>query len=546
MRRTVKQKIELINEIFNEEHLFKCGEDYYKRAKVIPIRDTAWTNMVIKRSETVRNIYTLALPSSGYAILINEISVAGIYKDEKLNFKLSFVKKYWHTNISESSDIMLFLKEGLEIRITFQNFCNPVSPIHLLEDFGSDVLLATNLETQNIDDSFCDVSSVSNSETDYPVSNLRAGSSYIELLTGFDGFSLERMEASKLNSLLNPIISTTPEECWAKAKSNNAYQKVLISAYDSHKNNFSNYYPVISYEEIQALKLERLTVEYDFGCFGLGSAGTAILDLIARCNYFKSMFLLDYDSVETKNLRNQWYTQADISLSKCASTLRKIKAITCNKISPVTQDSRIEEALKNNSFKFKYVVSGFDNFEAREYLYNKIIDGTVETDYLIDCRYLDLSSSIYFIKTSDKSQMEYYYKQLQTDKKLMENQKPEIIPFTQEELWEYWRDHSLNNRGCSTFRRTKFCSTELCVHSCGSDLCKAFLYSEYLKNFENHKLGSTETSCVRQNFIDIYKYTGAIVMGGIRAIENKKAKPFTHIEAETDVDGLPALMKVRG
>ena len=84
-------------------------------------------------------------------------------------------------------------------------------------------------------------------------------------------------------------------------------------------------------------------------------------------------------------------------------------------------------------------------------------------------------------------------------------------------------------------------------YSCGSGECKEHLYNEYLKAFENNPncLSEEENTCLKQNLIDIYKYVGTIVMGAIRCIEHNEPKPFTHIEAETNVNGLPAYMIVK-
>ena len=551
MRRTLEQKIDLINEIFEKEELKNSiSGNSVGKAKILHIRDTAWTNLLTKRSETVSNIYTLATEDSGYAMLINKILVNGVYNGEKINFNIQLVKQYWHVNISSGLSDLTYENGTLSITIVYQNFCNPLTPAHLLEDYGADVLLATNLETQNLDDSFTDVDSVCNSEYDRSLpNNALAGSSYIELLTGL---SRQRLviasEKGEFNYLVKKIIKTTPDEIWVKLKADNHYSKWFKSDLKNIGYKISKYFPMITYEEIQDLGIEYIDVKKDLACFGLGSAGTAILDLIGRCNYFKSAVLLDFDTVEEKNLRNQWYTKNDKYRYKVARSKFKLcdMSTVLNDVS--TFDIRVEDFIARDlKYCFKYIISGFDNLEARKLVYDSIVNGKLRTEYLIDCRYLDLACSIYFIKTSDKEQMDYYVNQLNADMKLVKDTEPEVTPFTEFELFDYWISNIYFISNCAR-KRSELGFTSGCeIHECNSAECRKYLYKSYIESFGNtHKLGYEGNSCIRQNFIDIYKYVGAIVMGAIRQIENGEEKPYTHIEAETHVNGLPACMVVRG
>ena len=67
-------------------------------------------------------------------------------------------------------------------------------------------------------------------------------------------------------------------------------------------------YPIITYK--QALEIQdRLPRQpIDMIVAGLGSAGSGILDQVARSNLVNSFYLVDPDIIEEKNLRNQWYT----------------------------------------------------------------------------------------------------------------------------------------------------------------------------------------------------------------------------------------------
>lgn len=556
MRRTNEQKIELINEIlannsFSSENM---GQIPAGKSKIIHIRDTEWTNCCTNRKELVKNIYTFASEHSGYAKLINSISVDGMYNDEKLKFNIAFVKCYQHVNINCSVYSFVLFTQDLQIKVCYQSFCNPITPMHLLEDYGSDVLLATNLETQNVDDSFNDIYSVSNVCYDRRLDNFaKKGSSYIELLTNRTVHELQKaFDDGSINDLIKPLIKTKSDEVWAKHLSNSYYSKLSKDYYERNKRFYSSYYPVITYDEIQDLKLEYSSVQKNIGCFGLGSAGTAILDLIGRCNYFKTAVLVDYDVIEEKNLRNQWYTAGDVYGRKAECSKNILKRISNYRITSDIYIDKIENVLPTMKCDFKYVISGFDNLEARKYIFYQIEGGNLVANYLIDCRYLDLSCSIYFIDTTDKEQMEYYINQLKADIELFNKAKAEnkddrnIRPFEFDELMKIWRENGYFQDGCLGARAKYGCTCPTRSCSCGSDECKKTLYSSYLEKFPENKVGVAETSCVHHNFIDIYKYVGAIVMGAIRRIENKEDKPFTHVEAETNVNGLPACMVVRG
>ena len=55
--------------------------------------------------------------------------------------------------------------------------------------------------------------------------------------------------------------------------------------------------------------------------------------------------------------------------------------------------------------------------------------------------------------------------------------------------------------------------------------------------------GEVESTCVRHNFIDIYKFTSSYVFAAVRCIEDEAPKPLTQIEATTEV--FPTAMMLR-
>lgn len=534
----------------------KAIDEQYKSHKLVYVGTAKWTNALTKQEEKVSGIYILGFESSWKPVIINRITL----RDNEDTTE--YVMNDWlcHTNIcdEESSYRMLLMIDGKAYEATLygQNFCNPLTADHVFNGDEEDTkgMIRVNLISQNFNDPYCTPRSVQNSEFDKILEyDITRNNSPIEMLTGYPAYRLNQLEQTELNEMFRRLLEINEKEIYTKPKYENAYVKIDKNEYRRNRDKYSNYYPAYNYNQIQALGLELPKENYDIGMFGLGSAGTAILDQLCRSNWIKKVYLCDFDTVENKNLINQWYTNNDITDNKAYACAKKLQSMarTINNIATSFEykvDQMRFEDTKYKERKFKYVVSGFDSIAARELLFNEVKNNELETQYLIDCRYLDLAGSVYIIDTSDKDQMDFYEQNLLADKELLE-QKLEKAKMNKDQFHEWFRKMK-EEYSCGYLIREYFrdqqdeITNNCCNHSCRELDCEEEFYKAYLESYPNKKIHS-ENTCVKQNYIDIYKYIGAIVFGTIRKIEDEQPKPFTLLEAQTDVKGLPNYMIVK-
>lgn len=308
----------------------------------------------------------------------------------------------------------------------------------------------------------------------------------------------------------------------------------------------SDYYRTYSYSDIDELP-EIPIKEIDVGVFGCGSAGSAIISQMRRLTYFSSVMLIDPDKVEFKNLRNQIYVRSDIDVPKVDACARHIASLRhVNKIENdniTRSQSKFQEIGSLQYKKFKYLVSGFDSFEARIELLEYIKTGKVKTKYLIDTRYDDLTSSLFFIDCEDKSQLEYYEEVLLQDKQEL---KPvvENTEWTPELVNELFSQYDISGGQCTSTRvRCGLplfnCTTDIV---CGSPECRA-VWLEVLKKNNVPTSEAEINGCLAQNFIHIYTLTASWVTSVIRVIETDNIKTLTHVEL--GIDPVPQAMVLR-
>lgn len=250
------------------------------------------------------------------------------------------------------------------------------------------------------------------------VSMYKATSNPIELITG----------TSNINSGLTTMAEfknhIQEEGYYIKLKKETQYRfvKDLPPAEE-----ISSYYPVFTTEELRKIVGELPREHFDVGVFGCGSANSGIIYQLARCSMFNKFLLLDFDSVELKNIRNQIHTNNALGSRKTYSMGYYILATDTTR-SKTRIVRRIDDRVENKNFtgyEFDYLLVGFDNIEAREVVLNKIKSGEIKTKYLIDTRYQGLTSSLYFIDVSKSEQLKFYEEQLLEDKKLLENKTEE-------------------------------------------------------------------------------------------------------------------------
>lgn len=555
--------------------IVKCLKDEKNssaKARLIKVGTASWTNGLTKETQKVEDVYILGFKSSGRPLIINDFC---IFTDDNYD-KYIINDRFSHVNVSSFSDINSYnlvgdgkiLPSEFKIQFRGQEFCNPITALHVLETNEKDIstLLKVTLSSQNYDDAYSSYTSVANGSFDKVVSCrscgrylLKDNASPIELLLGTSGSTLTKLNTFDLNRRLRDLVSLKKDEVWAKKKTEVHYTKLKKASLRKSKELYSDYYPAFDYKSIQQMEIEIPKDKYDLGVYGLGSAGTAILDQVCRSNWIKSIYLCDFDNVEAKNMINQWYNKHELSCSKTNASFNQIKSLERPSLNVIGTNFYVECDSKKfqdtdlESKSFKYVVSGFDSIKARMEFLNAILDGKIEAKYLIDCRYLDLACSIYMIDLENTEEVEFYKANLEADAELIKirNEKEKL---TKAEFKDWFnrkgyffsscastRKQILNERGWDIEcvpRHTSCCD-------CACEECVDYLYKLYLESCPNSKVSRTDASCVKYNYIDIYKYVGAIVFGAFRNIENNNEKPFALVEAETDVKGLPSCMVVR-
>lgn len=503
--------------------------------KIVYVDKTCWTNVITKRKQTIEDLLFLGFKNSS----CNSICLSSFkYKDKEYNLH-EFLS---HVNLSEGLyNSSRELDNGETFTYYYQDFCSPIHGYNICNTEGIEKILKGQMMGQNSDSPYQTVYSVINEGYDYVIKDntgrkLKNNTSTVELLTRLNS----NLGAEYITGKLRETSIPDKNEIAVKFKKNEYYTNIKEADYEKEKNNISTYYPIITHEECQDLISKIPKSEYDFTVIGLGSAGTGILDQVARSTYFKNYLLIDFDMVEEKNLRNQWYTKDDINTLKIRGSRRKILDIKDVNIQLYGLDFR-KVALQY--CKSKYVVSGFDNLECRMELLDKCLT-SFEARYLIDLRYLDYSCSIYFVDLQDEKQVKYYRNLLSADIEAFEEKRKFIT--TKKELMEFWNSKNYFHSNCATAWEKYFQEnrpSSCGVDGCNSKSCRNKIWEQFQKPQPKIEI-KEESSCVRENFIDIYKYASSFIFSAIREIENGNDKPFTHIEAQTDVIPTSVVIKV--
>ena len=520
------------------EELLKVVEEINNNTnkfKIVYVDKTCWTNVITKKKQTIEDLLFLGCENSATRIkCINSLEYDGKY------FRIhGFLS---HVNLD--SDIQIDEWEfdnGCELRINYQEFCNPVTGYHLCNIEGVDKILKGQMMGQNSDSAFQTVYHVVNEGYDYAIKDdsnrwLKNNSSIIELLSKCNANHGNEYLLNKLRDIELP----KENEIAVKLKEYDKYTVIKKAKLEANKKNISSYYKIITHEDCQDLISKIPKAEYDFTVIGLGSAGTGILDQVTRSTYFKNYLLIDYDVVERKNLRNQWYRIGSVGSDKSyvsKNTIQAIRDVNVTAYNKKFQDVNLATC------KSKYVVSGFDNLECRMELLDKCLT-SFETRYLIDLRYLDYSCSIYFVDLQDEKQVKYYRNLLSADIEAFEEKRKFIT--TKEELIEYWDSKDYFRSNCALAWEKYFQGnrpSSCGVDGCNSENCRNAIWEQFQKSQPKIEI-KEESSCIRENFIDIYKYASSFVFSAIREIKNGNDKPFTHIEAQTDVIPTSVVIKV--
>ena len=512
------------------------------KLKFCEVESVKVRNPVSKVQQIAKNLFFIATGRNS----IKPLFVVGIKKDNKIYLAH---RDFTHWNMAPDYANSYF---G-DITIIYRTFCNPVLQLHIWENpERASKILKGNLMGGNPNDRYRTPDSVdllwrARFLTDVNCNLMKRsiGLDMFYLGTTIDNVDIDKARAyidicKKLDADHELVfgyvaIADTIDLDFYK-------QLVKKSDIASGKYIASEYYKLYSFKDVGDIT-EIPKREYSIACAGCGSAGTGILDQVIRLNYFdsKPMVLIDFDRVEDKNLRNQFYRRVHRGKDKTYSArdiLQSIRSITIN-----TFNGKYEDYSWSLG-KYDYVISGFDSIECRLGLLDKVLSGEIETKYLIDARYDGLDSSLFMVDTSNESEMRYYEKLLKQDLEEFKAipQQLDSNEWTIESVEKYGKETELFERNCHRIANmvggvseTICCQTlgEYC--DCGSSQCKECVLKYFQQhNFPMDRKYAVQTTCVSENLIHIYKLTSAWVISNIRAIESGEGKQFTHVDITVD------------
>lgn len=541
----------IVYERDTEGFVAKALEDLQKKGhiKYVHIDRVKVRNKITRKQEVVRDIYFVANNDTSAKIWF----ICGV-RDSR---NASNVTKVIHpdfTHANMSPDFSSTVIDDYEL--LYRPFCNPVDMCRLWErPEDMKYIIKGNLLEGNPNDRWRTLNSLDmdiKTPTLYMDNGARitSKSTLRQVITQCEAPDRETTASTiKYRKLCERLIKNHSLRYVpvvdGYAKFEFSYKLITEEEMSNPRYWVSDYYRTYSYRDINELP-EIPIQEIDVGIFGCGSAGSAILSQMRRLTYFNSVMLIDPDIVEPKNLRNQIYQKGDLYLSKvdaCARYVNNLKLVNGINIEGITRhQAKFQEVGSLPYEKFKYLVSGFDSFEARIELLEYIKAGKVKTKYLIDTRYNDLTSSLFFIDCDDVSQLKYYEKVLLQDKQEY-NPVVEDVEWAPEIVDEMFEQYQVVNGHCSS-TRIKFGITSTCPYNydCGGPECRAG-WLEALKKANAPTSKVISNSCLAQNFIQIYTLTASWVISIIRAIETDNIKPLTHVEL--GIDPVPQAMVLK-
>lgn len=435
------------------------------------------TQPVIRSIDNIefKNKITKTMQSVPYAIIwakdtissnkLNIVNSIHVYKRGKL-IKILHLNCVMHPNVSPSTEKLCEVihsmgRQGVyKIAIMGQEMCIPVRCRNITLQ-GSEILVKGYLSGSNPLDSYRIPDSVSNSRLDKPLRK--------------DGVIKTLRNCSLFDLIQKKFHECNPSDVFYKPIDLDHY----VGAEDMSEDTIlSDYYPTIHYKMLtDYYNLKYKPIQFDVGVVGLGSGGTTVLDQLVRSNFFNDYLLCDFDTVEQKNLNNQWYNKYHIGKLKVNCT----KSIL-HSINPSLNIKGINKPFEQVplNYSYKYLIIATDDIPSRLQIIDKIIQGSIRADYIIDQRYLDLTCSIYLINTQDPDQLKYYRNLLIADGEAFAQEDNDTIQ---------------------------------------------------------------ENTCIKHNYIDIYRYVGSIIFSAIREIESRNKQSFVHIEAQSEV--IPSYLKIK-
>lgn len=541
---TALQKVEEVLNLAVEKQNIK-----YCKVDKIKLRNK-WT----KRQNTVKDLFFVATKeASCNPMFVTSVRIKDtiyILHRDLTHYNMSYTKGTF--NVDSTHEII------------YENFCNTVKMAHLWKDPDTaSKLLKGNLLEGNPNDSYRNIDSVEADRRVPPLfddfTSFMPNTATLEQIITRRRFPAEATEDYTKKDIIrvHKALKEDKDMCYAYVANNEegeneyTYRLVKRQDIDNGKYDVSSYYRIYTAEDIDE-NVNFSLIEKDLCVIGLGSAGGGILEQLCKMKYIKTYMLIDFDIVEERNLRNQPYRYQDIGNPKANAILRYIEqfGVGNNKPNIQVKPTKYQDA-ELSIYKFKYIVSGFDNLECRIDILNKIKSGDIHTEYLIDARYEGLDSSLFVVKTDNNEEMEYYEKLLLADKAefdRIESEREHIYTWTADDVtasgWKrkcqsgcvnvrkelgypdapmgnYWNvcDYIEHRRNGD---RNYYCGSEECV-----ECIRRALEEKHIEN-------TTNAGCMAQNIIHIYKMTSAWVMSAFRSIETDGKKYFTHVDITVD------------
>ena len=569
-----------------------------KGLKYVFIDQIEWHNATTRCKHTISNIPIFATAAiSERPRIVTEITVRHLDKSTSEHYVYNI--DYVHINISNkassghsySSNSGVYQLRDCDDKntvyeIEYEAICNPITMHHLysMDQHAVTMLFKGQLMGQNKGSAFRGIGSVAGTYIDKIIKTtnglfIKRSAPILQLLSRQSLTTLQ--DKTQLRAILQNTIFPKEDKIAYKLISKDHY---IIESKEQYEKDLDNkqvsaYYPVITAEMCEELVNNIPKIDVDFGCFGLGSAGTGVLDMLSRSVFFDKYMLIDFDTVEEKNLRNQWYQRNNIGNSKVQSSDKLLKNRRQNSqyITTIAKSCKFQD-IDFNIYKFKYVMAAFDSIETRLEFLDTITKEKSEAKYLIDTRYDELNASIFFIDLEKPEEIEFYRKGLLSDKEAFDRQK-EKLRVQSEDMFIQW----LEQQECFQFNcnitkeklirlthpnlysSTQVADTVIRVVdtvvqelpcprpnddisvSCQENVdCRENFkqfYRKYKEQCDTLFLSEGESSCVRQNFIDIYHYASTYIYDTIRIIEDEKEKPFTQVDVTTEP--LPNAMILR-
>ena len=423
--------------------------------------------IIISAPRTIK----LSVPLTKEKILIDDVVFVAHIDSNRIGVITALNGKklttFYHPNLSGGTGGLFSMKteDGEKITYRFSSFCNPMRAKDLkAKPREMSYILCLNLEAPNVADSYEGQrnhlnKNVSITEKDLGIfctkckSFMDKKTPKVNLISQLCPLCLEKENLSDLD------LSSSGYYC--KKKENNRYVKYKTKDIKDT----SPYYETILASDILKEIADIPKTSKDIIVMGLGSAGSSIVELLGRTNLVNDYVLIDFDKVETKNLRNQIYDNDDIRNFKTDSISRKLTKL--NKSSIKTYNSKFED-VTFQFIKSKYIVLGFDTILTRMSALEKIASGEIESKYIIDARYDDLLSSLYFIDVENRKEMSYYKNFLEADLEIfgevaeaetetidIEEVKKTVRVYTEKEIHSIWSETNAFNNMCA-MHRSKF------------------------------------------------------------------------------------------